>query len=106
MSDPNHMEWIPGAMENARMLPMANSSWEGILALPDDSEAMLIWVLPFGSALRMHLIDITPTTREQIGKAMVDGVIKPSTVIYVLPETVVPEPEDFINDRKDADTND
>lgn len=97
-------QWSPGAFERAKMRPMPNPTWDSMLALPEETEVLCIFIIPMVGAVRGMQFFMDATNRENI-IAMRDGgkTPLPAHVAYVLPEIVVPDPSEFFTPRKDAD---
>lgn len=104
----NHVEWAPGAFERAQMRPMVDISWDSMLALPEGTEILCLFVAPLGVAVKGMQFFMDEKNRATIEAWKADGhVALPSHVQYVLP-TFDLDPSLFLTEepRKDADTND
>jgi hypothetical protein len=99
-----NIEWGKGSFDRIQMRPMTQPTWESLLALPDDTEVLALFVLPFGISIRGLQFYMNAENRTKLCE-MRDDVHTglPSYVTYLLPPITVPEPEDFFAPRKDAD---
>lgn len=87
------------------MIPMGEVTWESMLALPDNTEMLIIFVAPLGVAIKGMQFFLDAHNRETIERLRDDGrTMLPAHVSYVLPKFDLPDPEAFASSpRKDAD---
>lgn len=97
------------AFSRCRMRPMPGPTWESLLALPEGTEVLVLFVLPMtGGAIRgMQFVMDERNHRAVENMRDDESTDLPTYAAYILPDITVPEPEDFINadnhPRKDAD---
>jgi hypothetical protein len=104
----NHIEWGPGAFERATMRPMEDVTWDNLLALPEGTEVLAIFVAPLGVALKGLQFFMDTQNRQSIENWKAAGnVALPNHVSYVLPSFDL-DPNMFLTEerRKDADSDD
>ncbi len=101
------INWGKGGFERCNMHPMGQPTWDDLLILPDDTEVMVIFVLPLGVALKGAQFIMSPENRRSLERMRDDGeTATPTFAAYLLPPIEVPDPEAFFasdNPRKDAD---
>lgn len=102
------VNWNDRSFHKAKMRPMAEPSWEALIALPDGTEVLVLFVLPLGVGLKGLQFEMTPENRTSVERMRDDKYTElPSYATYVLPDIEIPEPEAFLaadnNPRKDAD---
>lgn len=105
MIGPMSLDWAEGAFDRAVMRPMPEPTWESILALPNGTEVLCLFVAPFGIALRGMQFYMDESNHTKLEALRDDPKTSlPTYVTYVLPQFEVPDPEEFFLDhRKDAD---
>lgn len=104
----NHIEWGEGAFERATMRPMVDVTWDSILALPEGTEVLAIFVAPLGVAIKGMQFFMDAGNRASIEAWKEAGnVALPNHISYVLP-TFDLDPSLFLateEPRKDADND-
>jgi hypothetical protein len=99
-----NVEWAPGAMERATMIPMGEVTWESMLALPEGTEMLVIFVAPLGVAIKGMQFFLDEHNRATLQQLREAHTMLPAHVSYVLPKFDLPDPEAFASSpRKDAD---
>lgn len=91
------MEWAPGALAKARMIPMAQPSWDSLLALPDGAEVVLVFILPLSIGYKLMLCDVNETMRKKVRELRDSNNMMPALMIVALDPDApsIPEPEAF-----------
>lgn len=100
------VEFHSDSFGRAKIMPMADPSWDAIIALPDGTEVLMFFVLPLGVALNVMTFTMTDHNREGVCHMRDDHGHLPTYAAYVLPDIEIPDPEAFLasdNPRKDAD---
>lgn len=103
----NHIDWAPGAFEKAQMRPIVDINWENILALPEGTEILCLFVAPLGVAVKGMQFFMDEKNRHTIEAWRDAGnVALPAHISYVLPSFDL-DPTQFLTEepRKDADND-
>lgn len=104
----NEIHWGKDGFVSARMRPMGEVTYDSMLALPEGTEVLLIFVNPMPFApqpITLFQFEMNGENSAKVRDMQAKNSRLPDHVHYLLPEITVPDPEAFFaaDPRKDAD---